>query len=99
MTRDELIEAMVRAARETGGVLDGADAILDVVEPVIRADERAKPCMDARILRGLRAKVEALRTENSGAAKSGNRLDQDFNLGKVYAYERVLNLIDGGGDE
>jgi hypothetical protein len=37
-----------------------AEAVIDAVEPIIREDQRKKPCMDARILRGLRAKVVAL---------------------------------------
>ena len=41
MNRDDLIDAGVRAARKSGGYVDGMDAILDAIEPLIRADERA----------------------------------------------------------
>jgi hypothetical protein len=70
----------------------------------VRADEREHinnlmyAIAEQKTLDDLRAKVEALRVANSGTAKSGNRLDQDFNLGKVYAYERVLALIDGSSE-
>ena len=53
MNRDEMVEAGVRAARKSGGFVDGMDAILDAVEPLIRADERAL----------IRAKVESLVVE------------------------------------
>ena len=69
----------------------------------VRADERERILEYAKTVESplaeLRIKVEALRVENAGDAKSGNRLDRDFNLGKVFAYERVLALIDGSNDD
>jgi len=113
MTRDELIKAAMDAAQNipkpSRPIFDDDDergviAAVDAAEPLIRADERAHFTKDGTMsahlstyqagqkyaLADLRAKVEALRDESDGR--------HDFLLGKRFACQSVLNLIDGGGD-
>jgi len=95
MNRDELIEAGVRVIvkKRPLTTAEAMDAILDAVEPLIRADERER--FDLAVgavalneeLADLRAKVEALTTEYDSAVDDYiSRAD-------------VLALFDGGSDD
>jgi hypothetical protein len=96
MTRDELIDAGYAAmdeAERNGLAAPLLGAVLDVWEPLIRADERNRiRARTSDALSGLRAQVEAL--------PPGVRWDphQDGNPDVVLRVD-VLALIDEGTDE
>jgi len=103
MDRDELVKDVARAFAEhcrqrpwLGLSVDETAAIMmNIAEPMIRADERIKVLFTASTVHrdewaDLRAQVEALRSSQQGTAF----VDYQWNL----AVDAVLALIDGGSD-
>jgi hypothetical protein len=108
VTRDELVEAVCRVVHpgaESGGLRrtcpTGA-AVLDAVEPLIRADERSKVHVTStglsgridyaqvrsEVLANLRDKVEALRVE-AGKGEAASAAANYTQAAQEYAVERA----------